>query len=70
MVHSVQPKMGKTNIGMANYEKQVQQEAAYPIPISSIVYHHKEIGRKIESGTSLLQDRHSEKYIKSNWLYS
>ena len=37
--------MGKTNIknnfflmkgdiGMANYEKQVEQEAAYPIPIS------------------------------------
>ena len=24
----------KTDIGMANYEKQVKQEAAYPIPIS------------------------------------
>ena len=39
MVHSAQSKMGKTNlnegdIGMANYEKQVEQEAAYPIPIS------------------------------------
>ena len=36
------PKIGKTrsfllmkgDIGMANYEKQVEQEAAYPIPIS------------------------------------
>ena len=25
----------KGDIGMANYEKQVEQEAAYPIPISS-----------------------------------
>ena len=24
----------KVDIGMANYEKQVEQEAAYPIPIS------------------------------------
>ena len=40
MVHSVLPKIGKTSIfllnegdiGMANYEKQVEQEAAYPIP--------------------------------------
>ena len=24
----------KNDIGMANYEKQVEQEAAYPIPIS------------------------------------
>ena len=24
----------KGDIGMANYEKQVEQEAAYPIPIS------------------------------------
>ena len=42
MVHSAQSKMGTTSInnqmkgdiGMANYEKQVEQEAAYPIPIS------------------------------------
>ena len=42
MVHLAQSKMGKTSIknhfkgdiGMANYEKQVEQEAAYPIPIS------------------------------------
>ena len=42
MVHSAQSKMGETSIknqmkgdiGMANYEKQVEQEAAYPIPIS------------------------------------
>ena len=39
MVHSAQPKIGKTgiknlnegDIGMANYEKQVEQEAAYPM---------------------------------------
>ena len=32
---SAQPKIGlKGDIGMANYEKQVEQEAAYPIPIS------------------------------------
>ena len=43
MVHSAQSKMGiynkykksfLLNEGMANYEKQVEQEAAYPIPIS------------------------------------
>ena len=42
MVHSAQSIMGKTSIknqmkgdiGMAKYEKQVGQEAAYPIPIS------------------------------------
>ena len=42
MVHSAQPKISRTSIknhfkgdlGMANYEKQVEQEAAYPIPIS------------------------------------
>ena len=41
MVHSAQPKNDKTriknhlkgDIGMANYEKQVEQEAAYPIHI-------------------------------------
>ena len=42
MVHSAQSKIGKRSIknhfkgdiGMANYEKQVEQEAAYTIPIS------------------------------------
>ena len=39
MVHSAQSKTSiknhfKGDIGMANYEKQVEQEAAYPIPIS------------------------------------
>ena len=39
MVHSASKKIGRTSIkkgdiGMANYEKQVEQEAAYPIPIS------------------------------------
>ena len=39
MVHSAQSKMEYKksflgDIGMANYEKQVEQEAAYPIPIS------------------------------------
>ena len=45
MVHSAQSKMSsykykksfllnEGDIGMANYEKQVEQEAAYPIPIS------------------------------------
>ena len=38
MVHSAQQKIGKTSkkgdMGMANYEKQVEQEATNPIPIS------------------------------------
>ena len=35
MVHSAQSfLLNEGDIGMANYEKKVEQEAAYPIPIS------------------------------------
>ena len=31
---SCEPSINEGDIGMANYEKQVEQEAAYPIPLS------------------------------------
>ena len=49
----------KGDIGMANYEKQVEQEAAYPIPISlyncyRTVRHEKRYQEYIDSYASLL----------------
>ena len=49
----------KGDIGMANYEKQVKQEAAYPIPISlyncyRTVRHEKRYISGVYSYTSLL----------------
>ena len=50
---------GRYSIGMANYEKQVEQEAAYPIPISlyncyRTVRHEKRYQEYIDSYASLL----------------
>ena len=51
--------LNEGDIGMANYEKQVEQEAAYPIPISlyncyRTVRHEKRYQEYIDSYASLL----------------